>query len=227
MENTQDYRLRIVTGDYRKAPVEQKKMIRDLFEENAEHNYEIYFHWYNVLHELGHAIMMFNAPSRPHPADEEQLVNNFAYAYWKHYGEQKMLKELCSIVSETIHKFSVPANNNESHIDYAKSKWGTEELYSFNNYGWFQFSSVQAAIKEAPNLEQALNRMCFAQVSPRKVETLEYEICEQMASQVVADAVSLMKDWGVLLPEGNEIIFCDDVNCHMCQLENLHDGRVF
>lgn len=227
MENTQDYRLRIVTGDYRKAPVEQKKMIRDLFEENAEHNYEIYFHWYNVLHELGHAIMMFNAPSRPHPADEEQLVNNFAYAYWKHYGEQKMLKELCSIVSETIHKFFVPANNNESHIDYAKSKWGTEELYSFNNYGWFQFSCVMAAITASPDLELALRSMCAANVSPRETETLHYEISGQMAAQVVADAVRLLKGWGVHLPDDHAIVFCNDVNCHMLQAENLRDGSVY
>ena len=202
-------------------------MIQELFGENAEYNYEIYFHWYNVLHELGHAIMMFNALSRPHPAEEEQLVNNFAYAYWKYYGEQKKLNSLCSIVDETIHRFSTPTHNNESYLDYAKNMWGTEALFTFNNYGWFQFSSVHAAIADAPNLEQALNRMCSAKVSPKKAEILKYEICDQMAAQVVADAVRLMKDWGVLLPEGNEIVFCDDVNCHMCQVENICDGRVF
>ena len=69
--------------------------------------------------------------------------------------------------------------------------------------------------------------MCSANISPKKAETLQYEICEQMASHVVTDAVSLMRDWGILLPERNEIAFCDDVNCHMCRVENLHDGRVF
>ena len=101
--------------------------------------------------------------------------------------------------------------------------WGTEELLSFNNYGWFQFSSVQAAIKEAANLEQILNVMCSAKVSPQKGETLQYEICDQTSPQVLADAVRIMKDWGVLLPESKEIVFGDDVNCHMCQVENLHN----
>ncbi len=227
MENIKDYRVKIVTGQYQMASSEQKKMIQELFGEDAEYNYEIYFHWYNVLHELGHAIMMFNASSRPHPADEEQLVNNFAYAYWKHYGEREKLNKLCSIVGETIQKLTVPTCNNENYLDYAKNAWGTEELFSFNNYGWFQFSSVQAAITEAPNLEQALNRMCSAKVSPKKIETLKYDVCDQMASRVVADAVRLMKNWGILLPEGCEIVFCDDVNCHMCQVENLHDGTVY
>ena len=63
MENMKDYRIKIVTGQYQKAPAEQKQMIQELFGEEAEYKYEIYFHWYNVLHELGHAIMMFNASS--------------------------------------------------------------------------------------------------------------------------------------------------------------------
>lgn len=227
MENTQDYRLRIVTGDYRRAPAEQKKMIQELFGAKAEHNYEIYFHWYNVLHELGHAIMMFNAPSRPHPAEEEQLVNDFAYAYWKYYGEPEKLKELCSVVTETIQKFAIPANNNENYMTYAKRNWGTEELFSFNNYGWFQFSSVKAAIYGSPDLEQALNSMCADKVSPQKTEMLQYETCAQMAAQVLGDAVRLLKDWGVRLPDNHEIVFCDDVNCHMLQAENLRDGSVY
>lgn len=89
MVNINDYRVSILTGDYEQAPQEQKKMIQELFGENAEYNYELYFHWYNVIHELGHFIMMYNSPSRPHHAEEEQLVNNFAYAYWKHYGDTK------------------------------------------------------------------------------------------------------------------------------------------
>ena len=222
MENVKDYHVKIVTGQYQKAPLEQKKMIQELFGENTENSYEIYFHWYNVLHELGHVIMMFNASERPHPAEEEQLVNNFAYAYWKHYGEQMKLKELCSVVDETIRKFTVPSRDNESYMEYAKRVWGTEELFSFNNYGWFQFSSVQAAITEASGLEQALSRMCSGKVFPKEAETLEYEVCDQMAGQVVADAARLMKDWGVLLPEHMEVVFCDDVNCHMCQAEKVH-----
>ncbi|MBR2948518.1 MAG: BrnT family toxin [Lachnospiraceae bacterium] len=31
----------------------------------------------------------------------------------------------------------------------------------------------------------------------------------------------------VCLPNKNEIVFCEDVNCHMCQVENMCDGRIF
>lgn len=227
MEIIENYRIKILTGQYQKAPSEQRKMIQKLFGEQAEYHYEIYFHWYNVLHELGHAIMMFHASSRPHPAEEEQLVNHFAYAYWKHYGEQTKLEELRALVDKTVHKFTNPTHNNECYMDYAKRVWGTEELSSFNNYGWFQFSSVQAAISGAPSLEQVLNTMCSATILPQKAETLKYEICDHTAAQVLADAVRLMEDWGIRLPEHNEVVFCDDINCQMCRAENLLDGRVF
>lgn len=221
MENSKDYRIKIVSGQYQKAPLEQKRMIKELFGENAEYDYEIYFHWYNVIHELGHAIMMFNAPFRLHPVDEEQLVNNFAYAYWQYYGEQKKIEELCSIVDKAIMKLTNPTHDNESYLDYAKEKWGKEELFTFNNYGWFQFSSVRAAITGGIDLEQALSRMCSCKISPKKAEIMKYDIGDQMAAQVVADAVRLMKDWGVLLPEDIKVVFCDDVNCHMCQAERI------
>ena len=80
MENVKNYRIKIITGQFSQAPEDQQQMIRELLGDDAEYRYELYFHWYNVLHELGHAVMMFNSPSRPHPAEEEQLVNNFAAA---------------------------------------------------------------------------------------------------------------------------------------------------
>jgi len=159
--------------------------------------------------------------------NSKQLVNNFAYAYWKYYGEQNKINELSSLVDKTIQKFIIPTQNNESYMEYAKDKWGKEELFTFNNYGWFQFSSVKSAITGSANLEQALNQMCAAKVSPKKAETMKYEICDQMSEQVITDAVRLMEEWGVLLPKDIKIVFCDDVNCHMCQVENLWDGRIY
>ena len=84
---------------------------------------------------------------------------------------------------------------------------------------------MQAAKSAAPGLDLALNRMCAANVSPTKPENLEYTICDQMAAEVIADAVRLRIDWGISIPEDNEIVFCDDVNCRMCQVEKLYKKR--
>ena len=64
-------------------------------------------------------------------------------------------------------------------------------------------------------------------ISPQSPKVMKYKICTQMPVQIIADAVKELRGWGVCLPEGNEIVFCEDVNCHMCQIENLRDGRIF
>jgi len=227
MENEKDYRIKIITGQFSQAPEDQQQMIRELLGDDAEYRYELYFHWYNVIHELGHAVMMFNSPSRPHPAEEEQLVNNFAVAYWRHYGEAEKLAELSRLVDETLGKLIVPARDGEDHLAYAKRVWESDEFFSFNNYGWFQFSGVKVAIAREESLAQALAAMGVGEIVPQDAQTLCYAVCEQMPGQVVADAVQRIKSWGAALPEDIAVVFCDDVNRHMCQAENIENGQNF
>ena len=222
MENIHDYRIRIITGRYLDAPIEQQQFLHTLLGEDTECKYELYFHWYNVIHELGHAIMMFNAPERPpHPAEEELLVNQFAAAYWQHYGESEKLQKLRSMVNDMIHKLQPPAKKGESYLAYAKRVWGSAEFFTFNNYGWFQFSCVRDALSRGNTLQQILNQMCAAPVIPQSAETLSYEVGDSMPSRIIADAVKRLKTWGVLLPNDISITFCSDVNTHMCQAEPL------
>lgn len=218
MENAEEYRLEIVTGQYQAASTEQKEMIQQLFRENAEYKYEIYFHWYNVIHELGHGVMMFNSSPRPHPAEEEQLVNDFATAYWRRFGEQEKMSELCALVEQTIPKFTVPAQRTDTYMDYARKNWGQDELADFNNYGWFQFSSVQNAISGNQSLEQAINHMISVQLPSRSRELFVYDVNEQMAFRVVEDAVSILTDYGIILPQDIKVVFGDDLNCQMCRV---------
>ena len=106
-------------------------------------------------------------------------------------------------------------------LEYAKKNWGNEDFFTFNNYGWFQFSCVGTAMNWGGDLEQALNKMCSLKVSPQRSETRTYEIYDDMAEKVVADAVKNLKAWGIELTEKVQVVFCDDVNCHMCQVEKI------
>lgn len=152
MKDVDEYKVEITTGQYITAPLEHKLMIQNLLGKNVEYNFEIYFHWYNIIHELDHAVFEYNCSNRPHPIDEEQFVNNFAIAYWRHYGEIEKLETVCSIVHESLSRFVVPAQNNINHLVYGKEQWGKEEFYNFNNYGWFQFSCVQNSISQQISL---------------------------------------------------------------------------
>jgi len=164
--------IRIITGKYRAADAGQQTMIQSLLGENAEYRYEIYFHWYNVIHELGHAIMMFSQPQRPHPAQEEQLVNDFAVAYWRHYGETDKLRELAYIVECALSR--LPAPSTDRHLEYAEKNWGTDMFMTFERYGWFQFSCVQCALNKHMSLGQALGRMTPFPVASQQKKILRY-----------------------------------------------------
>ena len=90
-----------------------------------------------MIHELGHAIVTFNCDDRPHSVVEEQLVNNFVYAYWKHYGELRKMEELREIVDSTISKYSDSDLKNVGYIEYAMENWGAEDfLHSIITVGF-------------------------------------------------------------------------------------------
>ena len=214
MKKTEAYQVEIQTGSYQAAPLKQREMLSQLFGENAESKYELYFHWYNLIHELGHCVMMFNSGARPHPAEEEQLVNNFAVAYWRHYGEPGKLDALSALVPSVLSRLVSPVRDGSGYMDYAKDKWGQGEFFTFNNYGWFQFSSVQAAISHPQSLEQALSRMFPFQGHPFRKETLSYPLQEGSASEIIESAVSRLAGNSVILPQKVPVILTEDVNCH-------------
>lgn len=170
-----------------------------------------------MIHELGHAIFEYNCSNRPHPVEEEQLVNNFAIAYWQHYGEAEKLEILSLLVHKLLEKFIVPVQEQKDHIAYAKEHWHTDEFFSFNNYGWFQFSCVKNSISRQIMLEQVLLDMGVTHVQHGKKITLHYDVDGQMPYKVIKDATKILGSRGILLPKEVNVILSDDPNCHMCQ----------
>ena len=54
--------------------------------DNTEERFRTYFQWFNVIHEIGHGLIRSNNGVDIPIAEEEQLVNDFAVAYWRYYG---------------------------------------------------------------------------------------------------------------------------------------------
>ncbi|MBE6936658.1 MAG: hypothetical protein E7458_09260 [Ruminococcaceae bacterium] len=222
MESIHDYRIRIVTGQYQTAPSEQKAMIRELLGEDPEQKFELYFHWYNLIHELGHAIMMFHSDVRPHPAEEELLVNQLAVAYWTHYGESKRLSQLRTLIHDVLNRFPAYLMEQSDYLCYAKSHWEEETFFTFLQYGWFQFNCVKAALSSELTLQQALEQMEIVGVVPQAAEPEPSELEERSPAQIIEEAVSRFPSWGILLPDQIEVVLCNDANCHMCEAVPLH-----
>ncbi|MEA4822625.1 MAG: hypothetical protein VB111_00725 [Clostridiaceae bacterium] len=211
--------IEIITGRYGKGTPDDNKIVDLLFGgEDAKERFELYFHWYNLIHELGHGLMWFNSDARPHPVNEEQLVNDFAVAYWSHYGEKGKLDELGTIVTYALEHLKCPVGIGTTHVEYAFEKWGTKELYNFNNYGWFQFSCVKSSLFECKTLESILPQMGVENIRLQPKKELSYLLTEEDSTlRIIEDAVCVLREWGAILSDAI-ITFDNDPNRHMCNI---------
>ncbi|MCL1917745.1 MAG: hypothetical protein FWG14_05450 [Peptococcaceae bacterium] len=211
--------IQITTGLYGKGTIEQNKEVDSIFgEEYAEERFELNFHWFNIVHELGHGIIAFNGGSRLDSVDQEQLVNDFAVAFWTYYGEEEKLKELEALTAYALENVKRPVDENTTHIEYAREKWktpgGFEELFTFNNYGWFQFSCVSDSLRERRSLESVLTQMGVKDIAVQPQKTLVYPtVGKDTVPQIIGDAVSLLHEWGAELPDVY-VTFSDEPHMH-------------
>ena len=153
--------LTIITGKYETGTHEQKDDIGKIIgNENTAYDFTLYFHWFNVMHEFGHAICNYNIQNKEDYfnqsfAMQEPLVNDFAVAYWVYYGEQEKLNYLKHMVTKAFSRFKNPAPGIH-YIDYAITNWNNPDFWTFNNYGWFQFSCVRNSLSNPKTLKEML-----------------------------------------------------------------------
>jgi hypothetical protein len=210
--------MEIITGTYGTGTEEQNEIVDVILgKQIAKESFEIYFHWYNIMHELGHGIMNFNSCGSLHAVEEEQLVNDFAVAYWFYYGETEKIIKLKSILDYAMSHLTRPVDKSIDYLTYAIENWGKEELFTFNNYGWFQFSCVLDSLSRNPLLESVLGKMGINDVRKQEKKTLYYRIDTHMPEAVVENAVSILREWGVFLPDVS-VTFDKDPNRHMLRV---------
>jgi len=210
----------ITTGRYgHGTPEENETVDAILGEARAKERFELYFQWFNVLHETGHCIVWFNGGSRPQIVDEEQLVNDFAVAFWTYYGEEEKLGDLRLTVAQALDNIGRPPDKYANHLEYARDNWGKSGFFTFRNYGWFQFSCVNGSLGDIKPLESVLAEMGVANVSVRPKRTLAYPaIGEGAAAEIIGDAVAILREWGATIPAVYHT-FDDNPNNHMIQIK--------
>jgi len=210
----------ITTGRYGQGTIEENKTVDSILgEEYAKERFELYFQWYNILHETGHVIVWFNSDKKPYIVDEEQLVNDFAVAFWTYYGEEKKLDDLEFIVSYALENIVRPADESTTHLDFARANWGKSDFFTFNNYGWFQFSCVNKSLSETKSLESVLTEMGVKNITIQPQQTLSYPfIGENTTEEIIGDAVSVLREWGAVIPDVYHT-FDNNPNNHMVQIK--------
>lgn len=182
--------------------------------ENTEEKFNLYFQWYNVIHELGHGILMYNSDIKLTNVEEEQLVNDFAVAYWLYYGEKDKINELSNIVEYAVNNIKSDAENGVTHKEFAEKNWNKPSFNTFNNYGWFQYSCVKESLNKRKTLDIVLKEMGIENIKLPVPEVLEYPIInEEVSTQIINDAANNFHKWGLKFPNAYQS-FSNDPNAN-------------
>lgn len=193
----------LITGRYETGSPEIKAQIAGILgTERTAETYRLYFYWYNVLHELGHAILHFNAHPPYTDFEEEPLVNAFAVAFWSLYGEKEKMDALRDLVNAALSRCVSPAPSGMGYREYARRYWGTPAFFTFNNYAWVQFHSVAETLRRPKPLGEVLSLLSDRPITEQLGYTLAYDLGEkELPLRIVREVVPILREWGISLPD--------------------------
>lgn len=180
-------KYKIISGMYETGNEEQQMGYRQLFgEADIQRKFDLYFHWYNLIHEMGHCLVERYGVEKS-KVQEEMYVNEFAVSYYRFIGESKKLDELKANLQAVIDQVPCPVPEGQTFISFFESIWGTEQLMNVMIYGYFQLNSVLEALKKDRSFEDVVSEM-GVEVKHAKLEKCELKKCEEPIAASSAEA---------------------------------------
>ena len=138
----------IMSGKFETGTQEQQMGYAMLLgQENIQYKFDLYFHWYNLVHEMGHCVVTACGKEFS-PLMEEMFVNEFAVGYYRYIGDDERLADLQAMLQASIDNMPSPVPEGESFLEFYERIWGTDELMSVMVYGYLQLNSVLMALKK-------------------------------------------------------------------------------
>ena len=111
-------KYKILSGKYETGNEEQQMGYKMLFgEDSIQYKFDLYFHWYNLVHEMGHCLVE-KYGLKLSPVQEEMYVNELTVGYYRYVGESDRLAELKSILKAVIDQMPSPVPEGESFTSF-------------------------------------------------------------------------------------------------------------
>ncbi len=189
---------RIISGRYETGTQEQQQGFTQLFgNENIQFRFDLYFHWYNVIHELCHCLVSSRKISMD-PVQEELYANDFAVAYWKMADANGNLQKLREMITEALNQIPSPVPPDTDFIAFFQSIWNSEASQTVAMYGYFQLSCVLEAMKAERDFWEVLREIGISAVPTSSVQKYNGEISSERAQDVVRLCVENLSNAGVV-----------------------------
>lgn len=194
-------KYKIISGKYETGTEEQKATFANMLgTSDIQYKFDLYFHWYNVIHEFGHCLLDSYGIDMDN-VDEEFWVNRFAIAYWKKADSSGKLSELKELLEQTIELMPNPVPNGQAYIDFFKSIWQSMwekgEQQAAMLYGYFQFSCVLEAMKCNDDLCTLLQEVGISVTNCGQLEQYHGKVSAESAGDVLNICIKNLKELGI------------------------------
>ena len=200
MEITKKLRYKIISGRYETGTEEEQTGYRQLFgEDNIQYKFDLYFHWYNLVHEMGHCLVE-KYGKQMSKVQEEMFVNELAVSYYRYIGESERLRELEGYLQAVIDMVPSPVPEGQTFTSFFESIWGTEALNNVMMYGFFQLNSVLEAMHKEKKFEDIAKELGVT-LQASKPEKCTASITSSNAAAFLESAAVNMRSFGFDVPE--------------------------
>ena len=191
----------IISGRYETGTQDQQQSYMQLFgEEDIQFPFDLYFHWYNLVHELGHCLLSSRKISMD-PVQEELYVNRFAVAYWKIADQGGNLLRLKEMIAQILNQIPSPVPPDVDFIAHFQSIWGSEAMQTVAMYGYFQLACVAEAMKAGNGLGEVLHEIGISAVQPDSMQKYRGEVSAERAYDVIDLCLKNLSAAGVALDD--------------------------
>lgn len=191
----------IMSGKFESGNEEQQQGYKMLFgAENIQYFFDLYFHWYNLVHEMGHCIVEKQSAEFS-KVDEEMYVNSLAVAYYRYMGEDEKLGQLKERLTNILNQVPAPMPEGEGFVDFYTRIWNTEAINNVMIYGYFQLRSVLEALKNEKDLDAVLKEIGVEIKASENLEKCTAEIKSDNAVHFLETARKNLISLGVDVPE--------------------------
>ncbi len=193
-------KYKIVSGRYETGKEEEQMGYRQLFgEDNIQYKFDLYFHWYNLVHEMGHCLVE-KYGKQLSKVQEEMFVNALAVSYYRYIGDSERLSELQGYLQAVIDMVPSPVPEGKTFTSFFESIWGTEALNNVMLYGFFQLNSVLEAMRKDMSFEEVAKDLGVT-LRPEKPVKCSAAVTSSNAALFLESAVENMKSFGFEVPE--------------------------
>ena len=191
---------KVISGRFETGNEEEQMGYKQLFgEDNIQYKFDLYFHWYNLVHELGHCLVE-KYGVKLSKVQEEMFVNEFAVGYYRYIGESDRLKKLETFLKGVIDKVPSPVPDGQTFTEYYESIWGSETLMNVMLYGYFQLNSVLEAMKREKNFTDVAGTFGVT-IKQTEIKECKEEIVSANAEIFLDTAIKNLNALGFDVPE--------------------------